>query len=85
MPPPKAAVAAYLPSVAEERREDGFRVSVLYPMGVVDTAANREAMPDADSRRWIEPRELAGSMFHLARRSPRGHVPTLKVHAPVAE
>jgi NADP-dependent 3-hydroxy acid dehydrogenase YdfG len=77
----KGAVAGYVKSLDEEGREDGLRASVLYPMGVVDTPANREAMPDADPSAWIAPRELADAMLHLATRSPRGHVRELKVHA----
>ena len=77
----KGAVAGYVKSLDRERAEDGLRATVLYPMGVVDTPANREAMPDADPATWIEPRELADSMLHLATRTPRGHVRELKVHA----
>lgn len=79
----KAAVAAYLKSLDAEFRADGVRVSTLYPMGVVDTPANRDAMRDADPETWIAPRELAEGMLHLATRSPRGHIPELKVHAVV--
>jgi NADP-dependent 3-hydroxy acid dehydrogenase YdfG len=77
----KGAVAGYVKSLDKEGREEGLRASVLYPMGVVDTPANREAMPDADPSTWIAPRELADGMLHLATRSPRGHVRELKVHA----
>lgn len=77
----KGAVAGYVKSLDKEYREDGLRASVLYPMGVVDTPANREAMPDADVSSWITPHELAEGMLHLATRSPRGHVRELKVHA----
>jgi len=77
----KAAVAAYLKSLGLEEQNAGLRTTVLYPMGMVDTPANREAMPDADPSTWITPRELADSMLHLATRSPRGHVRELKVHA----
>jgi len=77
----KGAVAGYVKSLDKEGREAGLRASVLYPMGVVDTPPNREAMPDADPTTWIAPRELANSMLHLATRSPRGHVRELKVHA----
>jgi len=77
----KGAVAGYVKSLDRERAEDGLRATVLYPMGVVDTPANREAMPDADPATWVEPRELADSMLHLATRTPRGHVRELKVHA----
>jgi NADP-dependent 3-hydroxy acid dehydrogenase YdfG len=77
----KGAVSAYVKSIGKEHAADGLRTSVLYPMGVVDTPANRDGMPDADPSDWIAPRELAEGMLHLATRSPRGHVPELKVHA----
>jgi NADP-dependent 3-hydroxy acid dehydrogenase YdfG len=77
----KAAVASYVKSLEKEEREAGLRTTVLYPMGVVDTPANRDAMPDADRSAWIDPRELAEHMLHAATRTPRGHVPELKVHA----
>jgi NADP-dependent 3-hydroxy acid dehydrogenase YdfG len=79
----KGAVAAYVKSLDDEFASDGLRASVLYPMGVVDTPANRDAMRDADPNTWIAPRELAEGMLHLATRSPRGHVKTLQVHAVV--
>jgi NADP-dependent 3-hydroxy acid dehydrogenase YdfG len=77
----KGAVAGYVKSLDREGRDTGLRASVLYPMGVVDTPANRDAMPDADPADWIAPRELADGMLHLATRSPRGHSRALKVHA----
>jgi NADP-dependent 3-hydroxy acid dehydrogenase YdfG len=77
----KAAVASYVKSLGKEEREAGLRTTVLYPMGVVDTPANRDAMPDADRSTWIDPRELADHMLHAATRTPRGHLPELKVHA----
>jgi NADP-dependent 3-hydroxy acid dehydrogenase YdfG len=80
----KGAVAAYVKSLGKEEQEAGLRTSVLYPMGVVDTPANRDAMPDADPSAWIAPRELADGMLHLATRSPRGHVQELKIHATAA-
>lgn len=80
----KGAVAAYVKSLDAEYADDGLRATVLYPMGVVDTPDNREAMPDADPSTWVAPRELAESMLYLAHRSQRGHVKTLKVHASVS-
>ena len=77
----KAAVASYVKSLGLEERSAGLRTTVLYPMGVVDTPANRDAMPNADRSGWITPRELADHMLHAATRSSRGHVPELKVHA----
>ena len=77
----KAAVASYVKSLGLEERDAGLRTTVLYPMGVVDTPDNREAMPDADPSGWVTPRGLADHMLHAATRSPRGHVPELKVYA----
>lgn len=77
----KGAVAAYVKSLDAEYAEDGLRASVLYPMGVVDTPDNRDAMPDSDPDTWIAPRQLAEGMLYLATRSHQGHVKTLKVHA----
>jgi hypothetical protein len=51
-------------------------------MGVVDTPANREAMPDSDPEMWIEPGEIADHMLHVATRSPQGHVRELQIFAP---
>ena len=77
----KGAVASYVKSLEKEEQEAGLRTTVLYPMGVVDTPDNRAAMPDADPSGWVAPRQLADHMLHIATRSPRGHVPELKVHA----
>ncbi len=77
----KAAVASYVKSLGLEEQGAGLRTTVLYPMGVVDTPDNRAAMPDADPSTWVDPRELADAMLYAATRSPRGHVPELKVHA----
>lgn len=77
----KAAVAAYLKSLHAELHSEGVRVSTLYPMGVVDTPANREAMPDSDPSTWVTPQELAETMLHAATRSAQGHIRALKVYA----
>ena len=77
----KGAVAAYVKSLGAEYAADGLRTSVLYPMGIVDTPANRNAMPDGDPSTWIAPQELADTMLHLATRSPQGHLPEARVHA----
>ena len=78
----KAAVATYLKSLRAELASDGLRISTLYPMGAVDTPANRTSMPNADPSAWITPVELAESMLYLATRSRQGHIPELKVYAP---
>ena len=68
----KGAVAAYLHAVDDELGPRGIRTAVVYPMGVVDTPANRSNMPDADSADWIDPDEIAAALLFAATRGPRG-------------
>jgi NAD(P)-dependent dehydrogenase (short-subunit alcohol dehydrogenase family) len=60
----KAAVIAFAQAVAVEYRNDGVRCNVILP-SVIDTPANRAAMPDADHERWVKPAEIAGVIAHL--------------------
>jgi NAD(P)-dependent dehydrogenase (short-subunit alcohol dehydrogenase family) len=75
----KTALAALLRSVAGEA--EGVRFLVLYPMGTIDTPANREAMPEADPRRWIRPEALAEALL-LALRMEGGSLLELPVYPP---
>lgn len=77
----KAAVAGFFRSVRAEVEAHGVGVSLLFPMGTVDTPANRRAMPDADPRQWIDPEEIASSLLFLTERGPRGRVRELQLHA----
>ncbi|MCK0090740.1 SDR family NAD(P)-dependent oxidoreductase [Rhodococcus sp. HNM0563] len=54
----KAAVSALVETMAVEYRDDHIRVNALLPV-VIDTPANRAAMPDADTSRWSQPAEVA--------------------------
>ncbi len=78
----KGAVSSYLKSLAVELEPRGIGVSILYPMGAVDTPANCRSMPKADPEKWIDPHELAESVRFLATRSPRGRVRELLVYPP---
>ncbi len=60
----KAAVIAFAQAVATEYRQDGIRCNVILP-SVIDTPANRAAMPDAKHERWVKPAEIAGVVAHL--------------------
>lgn len=77
----KAALEGYLRSVRAELEPKGLSVSLLIPGGVVDTAGNREAMPNADRSSWIDPGALAEAAWFLACRRPGGRVPELRVGA----
>ncbi|MCY1061355.1 SDR family NAD(P)-dependent oxidoreductase [Nannocystis sp. SCPEA4] len=60
----KAAVAALTAQMAEELRDEGINVNAIAP-GLIDTPANRKAMPDADPSRWTKPAEIARTVHAL--------------------
>jgi NAD(P)-dependent dehydrogenase (short-subunit alcohol dehydrogenase family) len=63
----KAAVIAFAQAVAVEYKNDGVRCNAILP-SVIDTPANRAAMPNADHDRWVKPAEIAGVIAHLLSR-----------------
>ena len=77
----KAAVAFYLRSVEREVRSAGVRVAIVYPLGPIDTPANRRAMPDADPAGWIDPAGIAEALLFAATRGPRGRLAELPIGA----
>lgn len=54
----KAAVLALIQALDAEYRNDGVRCNAILP-SVIDTPANREAMPDADHSKWVPPEQIA--------------------------
>jgi NAD(P)-dependent dehydrogenase (short-subunit alcohol dehydrogenase family) len=48
-----------------ELRAKGVNVNCVLPT-TIDTPENRAAMPDADPRRWVAPRDLAAAIVFLA-------------------
>lgn len=68
----KAALAAYLRAVDEELAREGVRAAVVFPMGTLDTPANRAAMPHADPAGWIDPAVLADVLVQALDIGPRG-------------
>ncbi|WP_457418015.1 SDR family NAD(P)-dependent oxidoreductase [Roseateles sp. P5_E7] len=60
----KAAVARLTEALAEEFKDRGITVNAVLP-GVIDTAANRADMPQADFSRWVTPEALAGVILFL--------------------
>ncbi len=61
----KSAVARLTESMAEEYKRLGINVNAVLP-GTIDTPHNRQAMPQADTSRWVQPRELARVILFLA-------------------
>ena len=60
----KAAALALMDSLAAEVRGTGVRVNSILP-SVIDTEANRKAMPDADFAKWPKPEEIARVILFL--------------------
>jgi len=67
----KAAVAALTQALAQETTDEQIWVNAVAP-SVLDTPANRAAMPDVDFRRWVAPADLAEIVTFLA--SPTNRV-----------
>ncbi len=61
----KAAVASITQSLAEEVKDDGIWVNAIVP-SIMDTPANREAMPKADHAAWPKVDEVAATIAFLA-------------------
>lgn len=61
----KAAALAMMDSLAEDLRGTGVRANSVLP-GIIDTEANRKAMPSADFSKWPKPEEIARVILFLA-------------------
>jgi NAD(P)-dependent dehydrogenase (short-subunit alcohol dehydrogenase family) len=65
----KAALTALTQTIAAEVLEHGVRVNMVMP-STIDTAANRQAMPGADTSRWVSTDSLGDVIeFLLSERS----------------
>jgi NAD(P)-dependent dehydrogenase (short-subunit alcohol dehydrogenase family) len=53
----KAAVLAFVKALAADYRDHGIRANAILP-SVIDTPANRAAMPDADFSKWVPPEAI---------------------------
>ena len=61
----KAALAALTVALAEELAPDRIGVNAVAP-SILDTPANRAAMPTADFSKWVSRADLAETMLFLA-------------------
>lgn len=67
----KSAVLRLTESLSAEVKHAGIHVNAVMP-GTIDTPQNREAMPDANFDRWVEPAAIADVILFLASDAARG-------------
>jgi NAD(P)-dependent dehydrogenase (short-subunit alcohol dehydrogenase family) len=60
----KAAAVAMLDSLAADVKGRGVRVNSILP-SIIDTEANRKAMPKADFAKWPKPEDIARVILFL--------------------
>jgi len=60
----KAAAVALMDSLAADLKGTGVRVNSVLP-SIIDTEANRKAMPKADFAKWPKPEEIARVILFL--------------------
>jgi NAD(P)-dependent dehydrogenase (short-subunit alcohol dehydrogenase family) len=61
----KAGLISLIKTIAVENRDARVRANIVAP-GTMDTHANRTAMPDYDSTRWVQPHNVASLLVWLA-------------------
>src|SRR5207302_8171348 len=60
----KAAALAMIDSLAADLKGTGVRANSVLP-SIIDTEANRKAMPKADFSKWPKPEEIAKVVLFL--------------------
>jgi NAD(P)-dependent dehydrogenase (short-subunit alcohol dehydrogenase family) len=60
----KAAAVAMMDSLGEDLKGTGIRVNSILP-SIIDTEANRKAMPKANFAKWAKPEEIARVIVFL--------------------
>lgn len=61
----KAALVSLMRTIAIENKDAGITANTILP-GTIDTAANRQAMPKADTSQWVQPGSIASLIVWLA-------------------
>ena len=60
----KAAAVAMIDSLAADLKDTGVRANSILP-SIIDTEANRKAMPNADFAKWPKPQDIARVILFL--------------------
>jgi NAD(P)-dependent dehydrogenase (short-subunit alcohol dehydrogenase family) len=60
----KSGLIRLVESISEEEKEHGINANCVLP-SIIDTDANRKAMPNADSSKWVKTRDVANLVLFL--------------------
>lgn len=61
----KSGLIRLVESLSEETKESNINVNCIMPI-IIDTQANRKAMPNADFNKWVKPDDLANVVLFLS-------------------
>ena len=61
----KSGLIRLVESLSKETKELNINVNCIMP-SIIDTEANRKAMPNADFNKWVKPEELANVVLFLS-------------------
>ena len=75
----KAAALAPTDGLAAEVAGTGVRVNSILP-SIIDTEANRKAMPSADFAKWPKPQEIARVILFLCSDDAQGSMAAVPVY-----
>jgi NADP-dependent 3-hydroxy acid dehydrogenase YdfG len=78
----KGAVGAFLHALDDELADTQIQVGICYPMGAVDTDANRRTVGRAGEPRWIDPKRIGEAFVAAALSGVGGRVVEFPVHPP---
>lgn len=78
----KAAATSLMRTLDAEARNTQLAVCIVYPMGAVDTPANRRDMGNVDPGTMIDPAEIAATIVHAATRGTRGRLLEMPIYPP---
>jgi NAD(P)-dependent dehydrogenase (short-subunit alcohol dehydrogenase family) len=60
----KSGLIRLIESISHEVKESNININCIMP-SIIDTEANRKAMPNSDFSKWIKPEELANVVLFL--------------------
>ena len=60
----KSGLIRLVESLAEETKRSNININCIMP-SIIDTQANRKAMPNADFNKWVKPEDLANVVLFL--------------------